>query len=436
MNQRVWKLVGVHAGLLCLAVTWVAYWQVVHGPELAGHPSNPRVLLAEERVIRGRILDRRLTPLAYSVRKGGRTVRVYPGGEVFAHPVGYRSLLLGKSGLEASADRYLVGIAPAGLWEELKGRLARVRRGSDVVTTLDASVQRAAWQALGRYVGAAVAVDVATGGVLAAASRPSFDPSRVEQTWGELRWSPASPLVDKSLSGLYPPGRPFGIVVLTAVLSRGAAEPATPVECGSAPRSRLLREVLQPGCEEALARVAGGAGDRVLWETAEAFGLGQPPTREAPAAAGYLPSAERLRAELPTILSGGGSLLVSPLQMAAVAATVARHGQRVQPRFLEAVRTPDGHPVNTDRAADPVQIVAPPVAAALQEAMRRSGGGPGAGVTGAVRLAGKRRASWFVGFAPPHAPKVAVAVLVEDAGERVAGAVGHRVLQAAAGVVR
>lgn len=436
MSQRIWKLVGVHVGLLCLVTSWAAYWQVVRGPELAGHPSNPRVLLVEERVLRGRILDRNLKPLAYSVRQGGRSVRVYPGGEVFAHPVGYRSLLLGKSGLEASADRYLVGIAPAGPWEQLKGRLAGVRRGSDVVTTLDVSVQRAAWQALGRYAGAAVVVNVATGGVLAAASRPSFDPGRVEQTWGELRWSAASALVDKSLNGLYPPGRPFGIVVLTAVLSRGAAEPATPVECRSTLRSRLLQEVLEPGCEEVLARLARSVGGRVLWETAEAYGLGQPPTGEAPTAAGYLPPPERLLAELPAILSGSGSLLVSPLQMAAVAATVARHGQRVQPRFLEAVRTPDGLHVNTDRPGDPMQIVAPPVAAALQEALRESGGGLAAGITGTVTRPGKRKASWFVGFAPPRAPRVAVSVVVEDAAEGVAGAVGHRVLEAAVVVVR
>ncbi len=434
MTRWVWRLAALHVGLLCLVAAWAAYWQVVRGPDLASHPSNPRVLLAEEQVYRGRILDRNMAVLAYSFRRGGRTVRVYPQGDVFAHPVGYRSLLLGKAGLEASADSYLLGIAEAGPWEDLGRRLGRVRRGLDVVTTLDSSVQRAAWRALGPGSGAAVVVEVDTGGVLAAASRPSFDPNRVEQTWGELRWSAA--LVDRALSGLYPPGRPFGVVVLAAVLSRGIAEPATPLECRGPHGLRLVRQVLVPDCEGALARLAAAVGDLVLRQTAEAFGLGQVPTPEAPAAAGHLPPADRLRAELPQVLAGAGSVLVSPLQMASVAATVARGGQWVQPRFVEAVRTADGRPVDRQVPSAAVQIVAPPVAASLQEAMREPVGGTGAGVTGTVRLPEGRRAAWFVGFAPGRSPRVAAAVVVEQAGEEVARAVGQKVLQAAVRVVR
>ena len=434
MKRRVLRLAALHLTLLCLVAGWAGYWQVVRGPELAYHPANPRVLLAEDHVFRGRILDRNREVLARTVRRGGRMVREYPTGELFAHPVGYRSVLLGKAGLEASLEAQLLSAAEAGLWEELRRRAGEARRGLDVVTTLDTALQRLAWEALGARVGAVVVLDVATGGVLASVSRPSFDPNRLEQTWAELRWSPRAPLHDRALAGSYPPGRTFGVVVLSAALSRGVAELATPVECRGLQR---VREILQAACEDALARLSTRVGGRVLREMAEAFGLGQVPTPDAPAAAGRLPEAGEWEAgALPGLLSGAGKLLASPLHMASVVATVAGTGERVVPHFVDALQGPEGSPPSGGlsaraRKSPAVRIMAPEVAEAVQEALRAAGG-PVAGVGATVTFQDRRRkAGWFVGFGPGRSPRVAVAVLVEDAGEQVAGAVAQKVLEAA-----
>jgi peptidoglycan glycosyltransferase len=432
VKRRVLRLAALHLGLLFLVAAWAGYWQVVRGPDLAYHPANPRVLLAEEHVYRGRILDRNHEVVARTVRRGGRMIREYPAAELFAHPVGYRSLLLGKSGLEASMEAQLLSMVDAGPWEELRRRTGEARRGLDVVTTLDTFAQRAAWEALGARAGAVVVLEVETGEVLASVSRPSFDPNRLEQTWAELRWSRSAPLQDRALVGLYPPGRTFGVVVLSAALSRGLVEPATPVECGGPQRMRSVREILQAPCERALVGLSIRVGGRVLREMAEAFGLGQVPTPDAPAAAGQLPGArEWEERKLEGLFSEAGRLLASPLQMASVATTVARRGERVVPHFVHTLRGPDGRELERRARSPAVRIVTPEVADAVQEALRAAGGGPVAGVGSTVTLRDRRKAGWFVGFGPGRSPQVAVAVLVEDAGEQVAGAVAQKVLKAA-----
>lgn len=438
MRDRLRRLAALHIGLFAVVAAWVGYWQVVRGPDLAHHSENPRLLLAEDRVQRGRILDRRLEVLAGSVRRGGRTVRVYPKKEVFAHPVGYRSLLLGKSGLEASADAELLGMAEADSWRALRARAGRPRRGLDVVTTLDARLQREVWFALGPRAGAAVVVELG-GGVVASASRPGFDPNHLEETWAELRWSPTMPLVDRALSGLYPPGRPFGIVVLSAALSRGLVTLHSPVDCGGSgtQRIRLVRDVLTGDCDRALIQLGVALGGRVLREMAEALGLGQLPATDVPAAAGGLPELdERDREALARVASGEGGVLVSPLQMAAVAATVARGGERVSPYFVMAVRGEVGI-VHRAPARPAMRILAPEVAHAVLEAMRVSGKGGVPAVTGVVRAAKEKESvGWFVGVAPAQKPRLAVAVLLEGASEEVANGVAQKVVEAALRGVR
>lgn len=435
MTGRLRVAAAVHVGLLAAVAAWSAYWQVVRGPDLAHHPQNPRLLLAEERVWRGRILDRELKVLADSVWRGGRRVRVYPAGEVFAHPVGYRSLLLGKAGLEASADAELVGLTEPDTWAELRRRVGKSRVGMDVVTTLDARVQHAAWNALGGRAGAAVVVELRTGGVVASASRPGFDPNRLEETWSELRWSPGSPLLDRAVHALYPPGRTFGLVVLSAALSRGVVAVDSPVDCGGAGPvpGHLVRQALFPGCTQALVQLGRLVGSRLLRQTAEAFGLGKPPTTDLPASAGRLQAPDGEEEVLAHVVSGQGAVLASPLQMASVAATVGRGGERVDPYFVRGVRDGSGAVLDRPPRAG-VRILAAEVASAVLEAMRSSGTGTAAAVGDTVR-AGGRRVAWFVGLVPAQQPRLAIAVVVEDAGQEVAAAVAEKVVDVALRVV-
>ncbi len=432
------------AGTVLLAI-WAAYWQVVRGPDLAHDPRNPRLLLAEERVARGALLDRTGRPLAVTVWQKGRPRRVYPHGEMMGHPVGYRSLRLGKGGLEAALDAELLGVGEGAPWRELERRLTRRRRGLDVVTTLDAHLQAKAWRALGSSPGAVVVLDTRTGAVLVSASRPGFDPNRLEDTWPQMHRAPGSPLLDRALLGAYPPGATFRLVLLAAALSRGIVALDGPAPCSGRPQTHgevRWRQALSVRCDGAFAELAVRAGPSTLREVAEAFGLGVPPPVEPAAAAGRLPQLKDLDARGLRAISTGGGVLVSPLQMAVVAATLARNGERPHPHFVLAVRAADGRAVDRRQAPPATRILAVEVARGLREALEeatrglpadRHVGGPG--VVG-LSDGGPGRPGWFVGYAPGRFPRLAGAVVIEHGDARAAVQVAQKLFSQALRVVR
>jgi peptidoglycan glycosyltransferase len=200
--------------VLALRQLWI---QVVEGPALADNRYNPRH--ATTAVGRGSILASDGTPLAVS--RGDK--RLYPQGALVAHAVGYASARYGTSGLEDAFDRVLTprGGAqdPFSQLTEMLASTHRPPRGADVVTTLDLRVQRSLVAQLQRYPRAAgIVIDPRTGAVLAIASVPSYDPNALDARWAQLLADPASPLLDRSTSGLYPPGSTFKIVTVADAL--------------------------------------------------------------------------------------------------------------------------------------------------------------------------------------------------------------------------
>src|SRR5262245_9645920 len=177
------------AGFAVLALA-TGYWQVWRGPSLAAAPGNPRVLEAERRALRGAILDRNGVALAES--RDGK--RVYPVPDT-AHVTGYFSYRYGRTGLEGAYQGVLSGregVPPvAELLRDLSGA---PRRGGSVRTTIDGGLQALAARALGGAQGAVVVLDVRTGAVLVAVSRPTFDPGLVEEQWQTLSQAEARPL--------------------------------------------------------------------------------------------------------------------------------------------------------------------------------------------------------------------------------------------------
>ncbi len=444
MKSRLRKLGALNLAAAALLAAWAAYWQVVRGPDLAHDPRNPRLLLAEERVARGAVLDRRGRPLAVTVWRDGRAQRVYPHGEVFGHPVGYRSLRLGKTGLEAALDAELLGVGEVTPWRELERRLTGRRRGLDVLTTLDAQVQAWAWKALGASAGAVVVLDVRTGGVLASVSRPGFDPNRLEETWAQLQRAPGSPLLDRALLGAYPPGTTFRLVVLAAALSRGVVTLDGPAPCASRPEAHKevrWRQALSVPCDRAFEGLVEQVGAATLREVAEAFGLGTPPPVEPAATAGQLPQPKDLDAARLRRLGTGEGVLASPLQLALVAATLARGGERPRPHFVAALRPVGGQDLERGQVPPPTRILAVQVArgiqAALQEATRSPAGTAG-GEFSVAGLAdgGPGRPGWFVGFGPRSSPRLAVAVVVEHGDAEAAARAARMLFLRALRVVR
>ena len=209
LYQASWQLTGV------FRPEFIAFMQL----------HDRRQFNPAHRIQRGRIVDHRGEVLAYSEESQGQVYRRYPQGPVFAHVVGYSDPKFGTAGLEAAANAYLNGGAPASLtgWGELGRQLVTQNkrpRGQDLVLTLDAELQRMAYESLGNRRGAVVLLEPKNGAVRALVSTPSYNPNRI--TPALFRGAdPSAPLLNRATQGLYPPGSTFKIPMTALALDAG-----------------------------------------------------------------------------------------------------------------------------------------------------------------------------------------------------------------------
>jgi peptidoglycan glycosyltransferase len=412
---------------------------LVSGPGLAADPRNPR--RAEVARGRGEILARDGTPLAIS--RNGR--RVYPLGAATAHVVGYASGRYGTTGLEGAFDRFLSARVDRDPFGELLSLLrggGAGGRGSNVVTTIDVAVQKALAAALaGHARGAGVVLDPRTGEVLALASVPGFDPNALDQLWPQLRADRDSPLLDRSTNGLYPPGSTFKIVTAAVALDAGLVTPSSTFvdtggltvgnftvrnDEGEVTGTQDLTGAFALSSNVDFAAIALKIGTERWFDYAARWKLGEPLDFDLPSARDRLPD----RAEVsPSILAqlgfGQASLLVTPLRIALVGATIADGGRTPRPYVVREVGG-SALPLATrsEQLAQPIDEATARTVRDLMVAVVRRGTGTSAALPG-VTVAGKTGTatnphgaphSWFVAFAPAEAPRVVAAVVIENAG--------------------
>lgn len=448
------------AGLFCVLLAYLAVVQVVAGPRLAETPLNPRLAFAAQHIHWGRILDRRLAVLADAQEVNGRQVRRYAGGPLYAHILGYRSARYGLGGLESRYDPELLGLPPRDPWQVVRDALGQVGQGNDLVLTIDAAVQQAASSALRGRRGAVVALDPRSGAVLALVSSPTFDPAAVDTDWQAISRDPAAPLLDRATQGQYPPGSSFKMITLAAGLGGGRVTRQSTFECpGSITVDRAvitdfnherhgrvtLPQAFALSCNVSFVQVGLLTGANGVIRTARAFGLGRAPRFDLPTAAGHLPAPGALGLRgLAEIAFGQGTLLVTPLQMGLVAATIANHGIMMQPFLVSQVREPGGRILQAYAQRGSREVISSGIASEIASEMTgvvQAGTGTGAQIPG-IQVAGKtgtaenphgRTHAWMVAFAPAGHPVVAVAVVLENAGVggEVAAPVARHVLQAA-----
>jgi penicillin-binding protein A len=458
--QRIVRLGRLLAGLFGLLLAYLAIVQVVMGPQVANSPLNPRLAIAAQQTRWGRILDRHLGLLADSQDVGGHQVRRYSAGRLFAHILGYRSMQHGLAGVESRYDPDLLGLPARDPWRVFQDATGQPSQGNDLVLTVDAAVQQAAASALGDSQGAIVALDPRSGAVLALVSQPSFDPDAIDTGWSAILADPASPLVDRATQGQYPPGSSFKTITLAAALHGGRVTEQTVFECpgslrvagatigdanGAGHGRVTVRQAFALSCNVAFVQIGLKTGADAILGMARAFGLGSAPPFDLPAAPGHLPDSRILGTRgLAQVAFGQGSLLVTPLQMALVAATIANHGVIMRPFLLSQLRTPRGRILRAYAQRGSREVLPPSLAAEIAQDMVSvvdNGTGAAARIPG-IRVAGKtgtaenprgQADAWFLAFAPADHPSVAVAVLLENAGRggEVAAPAAQQVLRAA-----
>ena len=221
---------------LFASTSWI---QVIQTDELAANSANRRALYDSFEVQRGSIIASG-SAIASSVPSDDvySWQRVYTDAHMWAPVTGYINPALGPgsvTGIEQAMNQELSGTAGSQFFSRVERIFTgQPPRGSNVVLSLDADVQRAAYEALGDLQGGIIAIEPATGRVLAMVTSPSFDTNvlashatdDVNAAYDALVADPGKPLSNRAIAGdLNPPGSTFKLVVASAALASGDYTP-------------------------------------------------------------------------------------------------------------------------------------------------------------------------------------------------------------------
>ena len=421
-------------GVIALAL---GYWGLFRRDELLARQDNPRLLLTEQSIQRGQILDRNGVVLAetHMDPNSGLGTRYYPEPAV-ASVVGYYSVQHGVGGIEAAYNNILRGDAyitpPQQFADQL---LHRPQSGGGVRLTIDLSVQQAAEHLLAGKKGAVIVVMVPQGDILAMSSQPSFDPNQLDDLWDVLKNDPDAPLLSRAIQSLYQPGIILGTAINTGVTTlekEWHGDPAVQLGNTSLPCAKSfasianLQDALLWACPRPFQDLGWQLGPHTLDNALQDFGLLESPALELPTAS--MPSIDEVpQSNLALLSIGQSSLTVSTLQMALVAAAFADDGQMPAPRLVQATHAPDEQWMPSPLLGTPRGTISRGSAELIAQLMGKavtSGAAKAAQQTDAIvrgnvglALSGPKASfnSWFIGFVyRKNGDAVTVAVLLED----------------------
>jgi peptidoglycan glycosyltransferase len=488
VNRQIARLALVGIGLVTALIVATTYWQTWATAGLADRQDNEIQRVAQFSIKRGLIRAADGTILASNRIKNvdGQKLylRRYPQGGLFAHVVGYSTQSRARSGLESSLNDYLTG-SNANLGTVLDTTLDRIRgatiKGNDVWLTLRPGAQRLAMQQLQGKCGSVVAIDPRTGKVLVMASRPTYDPNLVESDFARINnirasCRPAAPLLNRATDGLFVPGSIFKVVTSAAALDSGRytidsrfVDRGYCIEYGkqvknfgdqSGPEvfgAVNFLQALEHSINAVFCEIGKAIGAGRILGTSKQFGFYEDPPLETPgnerAPSGlynfgklFYPSDPATQVDPGRLAFGQERMLTTPLQMAMVAAAAGNKGVIMEPHVVDRITSPGGGIVKRTRPRKFRRAMRASTAAditRMMEAVVTGGTGtaaqiPGitvAGKTGTAETggAGTLNTTWFIAFAPAGAPRVAVAVVLQDqtgAGGTTAAPIAKAVMQA------
>jgi penicillin-binding protein 2 len=436
-----------------------------------------------------------------------RLFRQYPLGEVAAHVIGYIGRInqkdadriddsddgpnykgtsyIGKDGLEKSYEQQLHGTTG---YEEIEiaasGRAVRSMShvsavpGNNLILSVDIELQKVAEEAFGDRRGALVAIEPATGDVLAYVSQPSFDPNLFvegidQQSWDELNNSPDHPLINRPMNGTYAPGSTYKPFMALAALELGRRTTSYAIndigyfmlgghqfrddKVGGHGRVDMYKSIVE-SCDTYYYMLANDLGPDTIHDFMKPFGFGQLTGIDLEhEQRGILPSTDWKRKYYKRVAAqkwvggdtislgiGQGFNAFTPLQMAHAVATLVNDGVVMKPHLVKIIEDGTTHtqtqtvPKESYRIPlkqENVDFIKKAMVGVTREGTGRaifSGAGyESGGKTGTAQVVGikqgekydKRRIgtrmadnAWYVGFAPADKPRIAIAVIVENGG--------------------
>ncbi len=453
--QRIFWLITLIFFLILVAMAKLVF---MDRQEISSSAYNPRINYVDNSVKRGNIRDSNGDILAESIENAdGSYTRNYNRSRMAAHITGYSSK--GKTGVEAAENFELQKVH-----NEVLQRINSILKkepiqGNDVVLTVDMDIQSIAGNILGNKKGAIVVMEPSTGRILALQAYPDFDPNTVAQNWEFLKDDEDSSLVNRATQGLYPPGSTFKVITALAALQYYNDWKDFTYECtGEAVfenkvihcyNNRVhgtvdMKKAIATSCNCYFAELGKRVGAENIRKKAEDFYFNE----NYPFVLAHSTSQVALQKkseenEIVETAIGQGKTLATPLHMAMIASAIANDGIMMKPYIVDHIQYYNGDISKTTVPEKIKQIISVEEADIITDMMIScvaEGTGTAAqiysvdvaGKTGTAENATGSDHSWFIGFAPANDPKIAVAVMIENANQGgSATPIAGKVLQAA-----
>ena len=426
---------------------YMVYFQVFRSEDFINSPYNRRQDSFAEHVIRGEIRSADGKTLARTVTdSSGNESREYPYGNLYAHVVGFSTH--GKSGIESFMNFNLLRSHSFVGKRVINDLTDEKSQGDSVVTTLDSTLQNAAYQALGGYDGAVIVMEPATGRILAMVSKPDFNPNTIAADWDSIIAENAgnTSLLNRATQGLYPPGSTFKILTTLAYIRENPdyaqyqytcngsyTQDDTTIHCynHAVHGQQSLAESFANSCNASYANLGLTVDTESLRKVCDdmMFGTYLPISLESSQSSFVLDSADSDGMKIQTVI-GQGETLVTPLNMLLIVSGIANDGVVMTPYLIDHTENDAGITVKQYKASTYKQIMTAEESNVLEDLMaqvvtdgtasRLSGQSYTAyGKTGSAEFSNNKGEShsWFVGYAHREDKEdIAVVVIAERGG--------------------
>ncbi|MFF3990425.1 peptidoglycan D,D-transpeptidase FtsI family protein [Streptomyces sp. NPDC001601] len=464
MNKPL-RRIAIFCGLLVLTLLLRDNWlQYVKADTLRQDTLNRRVTIARYSTPRGDIIvDGNPITGSTATNSSGlndlKYKRTYKDGPMWSPVTGFASQAFGANLMESVEDGILTGNDDRLFFRNTLDMITgKQKQGGNVVTTLSAAAQKAAYNGLKAQggKGAVVALEPSTGKILALASYPSYDPSSFAgasdadaAAWKKLqkKYNPNDPMLNRALRETYPPGSTFKVVTAAAALENGLYKsaddntnsplpyvmPGTTTELkneGNIPcKNATMRNALKYSCNTVFGKIGADLGNDKMLAEAKKFGFDAEqftPVRSS--ASVFSDNMNQSQTALSSI--GQYNTAATPLQMAMVASAVANDGKLMKPYMIDKLQSSN---LDTVSQTDPQEMSQPltssnaQILQSMMETVVKDGTGKNAQING-ITVGGKTGTAqhgvensanpyaWFISYAklPDGSKPVAVAVVIED----------------------
>ncbi len=414
--------------------------------ELINNSYNSRQEILISQNYRGNIYSADGIILAETVmNETGKEERRYPYGDKFSHVIGFSTH--GKTGVEAQANYYLIN-SNIPFTEKVANEVTDMKNpGDNVYTTLNVTLQEAAYKAIDTYKGAIIVSEPSTGKILAMVSNPTFDPNTITNDWNQyVSDKSSSVLLNRATQGLYPPGSTFKIITALEYIRENPDDwdkysfncrgsftiDDSKISCyhGINHHKLDLTTSFAKSCNSSFANIGLMLDKEKMEETLNQLLF----NKDLPIKCNYSKStlymdADITNAEMMQTAIGQGKTQMTPLHLNMITAAIANGGVMMKPYLVDHIETVDKVMVKSFPSSEYGRVMSESEAAILktllsavvEEGTATSLSGLSytvAGKTGSAEynnIKGESHA-WFTGFSPVDNPQICVTIILEGAG--------------------